>query len=83
MLLHHFDVDLGDVMLLQARSHFSLQLPWIHSTRDIEQKYHLSFVFIERRTLKPTFVGDQQRLHRAKNRLWVFRVIEADSDPAA
>src|SRR6266581_8305099 len=81
--LHHVNSDLGDVVLLQARSHFSLQLHWIDSARDIEQKHHLSFVFIERRTLKTTFVGHEQRLHRAKDRLWIFSVVESDPYPAA
>ena len=70
-------------MLLQARSHFCLQLPWVNSARDIKQKHHLSLVFIERGTLKPALVGHEQRLHRAKDRLWIFSVVESNSYPAA
>ena len=70
-------------MLLQARSHFCLQLPWVNSSRDIEQKHHLSLVFVERGTLKPALVGDEQRLHHAKDRFRILSVVESDSDPAA
>src|SRR5207247_9427447 len=72
-----------NVVLPQARSHFCLQLPWIDSGRDIEQEHHLSLVLVERGTLKPALVGDEQRLHRAKDRLRVFSVVESDPDPAA
>src|SRR5436190_3435721 len=81
--LHYVNSDLGNVVLPQARSHFCLQLPWIDSRRDIEQEHHLPLVFIERGTLKPALVGDEQRLHRAKDRLRVFSVVESDPDPAA
>src|SRR6266700_1777441 len=81
--LHHINCDLGDVVLLQARSHFCLQLPWVNSARDIEQKHHLSLVFIERGTLQPTLVGHEQRLHRAKHWLRILSVVESNSDPAA
>src|SRR5438046_7366494 len=81
--LYHINIDLGDVVLLQARSHFCLQLPGIDSTRDIEKKYHLALVLVERGTLKPTLVGDEQRLHRAKDRLRIFLIVESDSDSAA
>src|ERR1700730_17277738 len=80
--LHHVNSDLGDVVLLQARSHFCLQLHWVNSARDIEQKHHLSLVFIERGTLKPTLVGHEQRLHRAKHWLRILSVVESDSDAA-
>jgi len=73
--------DLGDVVLLQARSHSCLQLPWVNSARDIEQKNHLSLVFIERGTLQPTLVGHEQRLHRAKHWLRILSVVESNSDP--
>src|SRR5438445_5334550 len=81
--LHYVNVDLGDVVLLQARSHFCLQLPWVNSARDIEQKHHLSLVFIERGTLKPTLVGHEQRLHRAKHWFRILSVVESNPDPAA
>src|SRR5947207_11478262 len=81
--LHHINCDLGDVVLLQARSHFCLELPWINSARDVEEKHHLSLVFVERGTLKTTLVGNEQRLHRAKDRLWILLVIQSDPDPAA
>src|SRR5947208_16831857 len=81
--LHYVNVDLGDVVLLQARSHFCLQLPWVNSARDIEQKHHLSLVFIERGTLQPTLVRHEQRLHRAKHWLRILSVVESNSDPAA
>src|SRR5438876_4605424 len=81
--LHYVNIDLGDVVLLQTRSHFCLQLPGIDSTRDIEEKYHLSLVFVERGTLKPTLVRDEQRLHRAKDRLGILLIVESDSDSAA
>src|SRR4029079_8711435 len=51
--------------------------------RNIEQKYHLSLVFIERRTLQPALVGDEQRLHRAKNRFRILSVVESNSDATA
>src|SRR5204862_5475976 len=59
------------------------QLPGIDSTRDIEEKYHLPLVFVERGTLKPTLVGNEQRLYRAKDRLRILLIVESDSDPAA
>src|SRR5262249_10447113 len=68
-------------MFLQASSHLGFQQPGINTAGDVEQKDHLSLVFVKRGTLKPTLVGNKQRLNGSKNRLGILRVFKPNSDP--
>jgi hypothetical protein len=45
--LHHINRDLGNVVLTQLGSHFVLQMCWVHSSWEVQQKYHPSFVLVK------------------------------------
>ena len=42
--LHHVHIDPGNMVLMQPGSHFVFQTCWIHSIREVQEKYHASLV---------------------------------------
>jgi hypothetical protein len=45
--LHYVNVDLGNLVLTQLGPHFMLQSRWVHSTWEVQEKYHASFVLVK------------------------------------
>src|SRR4029077_14345466 len=79
-LLHHVNIDLGSVGLLELRSHFRFQFPRIDSRPDGEDEEHLALVLVELKAVQSVVTRDKQRLHRAKNRLRIDVVLESNPD---
>ena len=45
--LHHINIDLGNMVLMQLSPHFMLQTRWVHSIWEVQEKYHASFVLVK------------------------------------
>ena len=45
--LHHVNIDLGNMVLMQLSPHFMLQTRWVHSIWEVQEKYHASFVLVK------------------------------------
>ena len=45
--LHHINCDLGNLVLTQLGPHFMFQTRRVHSSWEVQEKYHASFVLVK------------------------------------